>query len=340
MRGTVKNEGMDNHALNFKVFMRCMRGKGMPEHFSVFALILIALVGEIVLYPVLMQYSGVGYCALAVENAEASSSTDGVDVAVSFQNAGSKTITSASLEVEGNVLAEVNEQIPPGKGGSFVAQNPPGVWVCGSRKTGAIKVTYADGSSASFLVAIPVTGGAFNSGGQQPGSQQSGGQQSGGPSQKRVLISDTFDDGLSDWTLWGYTQAFAIETDAHGKPAPALHVYGNGPVGVKAGAAKTVSLPPGTTTISLVLTFDFNVQALPNEKVFPGNLWFRVDAGGSTLFDEQIYKADSVDSGWKSAEVQINLPQPAPDSLTLIIYMVDQSSKVQEFWLDNVVLDA
>jgi hypothetical protein len=26
--------------------------------------------------------------------------------------------------------------------------------------------------------------------------------------------------------------------------------------------------------------------------------------------------------------------------LTLIIYMVDQSSKVQEFWLDNVVLAA
>jgi len=326
----IKTEGMDNHALNFKVSARRMGGKGMPEHFSVFALILIALVGGIVLYPVLMQYSGVGYCALSVENAEASSSTGGVVVAVSFQNAGSKTITSASLEVDGNVLAEVNEQIPPGKGGSLVAQNPPGVWVCGSRKTGAIKVTYADGSSASFLVAIPVTGGAFNSGGQQ----------SGGPSQKRVLISDTFDGGLSGWTLWGYTQAFAIETDAHGKPAPALHIYGNGPVGVKAGAAKAVSLPPGTTAISLALTFDFNVQALPDKKAFPGNLWLRVDAGGSTLFDEQIYKADSADSGWKSAEVQINLPQPAPDSLTLIIYMVDQSSKVQEFWLDNVVLDA
>jgi hypothetical protein len=335
----IKAEGMDNHALNFKVSAGCMSGKSMPEHFSAFALILIALVGGIVLYPVLMQYSGVGYCALSVENAEASSSTGGVVVAVSFQNAGSKTITSASLEVDGNVLAEVNEQIPPGKGGSLVAQNPPGVWVCGLRKTGAIKVTYADGSSASFLVAIPVTGGVFNSGGQS-GGQQPGGQQLGGLSQKRVLISDTFDDGLSGWTLWGYTQAFAIETDAHGKPAPALHVYGNGPVGVKAGAAKAVSLPPGTTAISLALTFDFNVQALPDKKAFPGNLWLRVDAGGSTLFDEQIYRADSADSGWKSVEVQINLPQPAPDSLTLIIYMVDQSSKVQEFWLDNVVLAA
>jgi len=335
----IKTEGMDNHALYFKVFVRCMGGKGMPEHFSVFALILIALVGGIVLYPVLMQYSGVGYCALSVENAEASSSTGGVVVAVSFQNAGSKTITSASLEVEGNVLAEVNEQIPPGKGGSLVAQNPPGVWVCGLRKTGAIKVTYADGSSASFLVAIPVTGGAFNSGGQHSGGQQSGGQQSGGPSQKRVLISDTFDDGLSGWTLWGYTQAFAIETDAHGSLLLHCTFTETEPVGVKAGAAKTVSLPPGTTAISLALTFDFNVQALP-EKVFPWNLWLRVDAGGSTLFDEQIYKADSADSGWKSAEVQINLPQPAPNSLTLIIYMVDQSSKVQEFWLDNVVLDA
>jgi hypothetical protein len=106
---------MDNHALNFKVFARCMRGKSMPEHFSAFALILVALVGGIVLYPVLMQYSGVGYCALSVESAEASSSTGGVVVAVSFQNAGSKTITSASLEVDGNVLAELTNRYLQGK---------------------------------------------------------------------------------------------------------------------------------------------------------------------------------------------------------------------------------
>jgi len=296
----------------------------MTENHATLALVLVALIGGFLVYGLTSQYFKVGYCSLTVESAEACSSSDGV-VAVSFQNAGSKTITNVKLEISGVILAEASGPIPPGKGGSLVAKNPSGVWVCGSKKTGALRVSLADGSQASFLVTIPVRGSPFNPAGQQPGG--------------RVLLeSDTFDDGLGGWFLWGDAQAFAIETDAHGKPAPALHVYGNGPVGDKAGAAKTVSLPPGTTAISLALTFDFNVHALPEKGAFPGNLWLRVDAGGSTVYDEQIYEAESADSGWKSVEAQVALPQT--DSVTLIIYMVDKSDKVQEFWLDNVVISA
>ena len=297
----------------------------MAESHATLTLVLVALIGGLLTYGLASQHFKVGYCSLTVESAEACSSTGGVVVAVSFRNTGSKTITSVRLEVDGRVLAETSEPIPPGKGGSLVAQNPPGVWVCGSKKTGALKVTYSDGSQASFLAAIPVTGSPFSQGGQQTG-------------EKRVLFKDTFDEGLSGWSLWGYTQAFAIETDAHGKPAPSLHVYGNGPEGVKAGAAKTVSIQPGTTVVSLALTFDFNVHALPDKKTFPGNLWLRVEAGGAALYDEKIYEAGGADSGWKSAEAQIALPQPSPSSLTIIIYMVDQSSKLQEFWIDNVAM--
>ncbi len=298
----------------------------MSNHFAVFALILITLVSGLLLYNITAQYANVGNCTVSIENAEACSSVGGVVVAVSFQNAGSKTIKSVCLEVEGAVLAEVNEPIPPGRGASLVAYSPPGVWVCGMKKTGALKVTYADGGSASFLVIIPVTGSPFSQGGQQAGS-------------KRVLLSDTFDNGLNGWTLWGYTQSFAIETDPHGKPAPALHVYGNGPIGVKAGAAKTVSLPQGVSALSLAFTFDYNVHALPDQKAFPGNLWLRVDADGQTLYDEKVYEAKSADSGWKSVQAQITLSQQT-SSITIIIYMVDQSNKAQEFWLDNIFLDA
>ena len=298
----------------------------MHETQAAQALILITLIGGLVAYGLIPQYLSVD--CLTVENVEARSSTDGVVVAVSFQNVGGKTITAASLEVDGVIIAEIANPIPPGSGGSFVSINPPGIWVSGTKKTGLIRLEYADRSSASTAITVTVTGSPSGSG------------QGNGQGWRRLLLN-TFDDGdLNGWTLWGYAEAFAIEVDAHGKPRFSLHVYGNGPLGVKAGASKAVELPLGATSLSLSLAFDYNVHAPPDKKVFPGNLWLRVDAAGATLYEEEIYDGKSADSGWRDVKVYVRLPQTTTSHITLILYSVDQGDRVQEFWVDNVVLEA
>jgi len=318
----------------------------MAEVKATLTLAFIALVAGLAAYAPL-QLVNTGNCCLIVENAAASSSADGVVVAVSLRNYG-KTIENASLKVGDAVLAQVNGSIPHGKSVSLIIRNHPDRWVCGERKVGVFIVRYVDGSQAAFPVTIPVYGWApggnpaSGSAGDSTGNHGSAGEPSGSAAnppegQRFTLFFDTFEDGLNGWQLWGYTDGFIIETCPHGRPAPCLHVCGEGPEGVKVGAAKTVGVPAWVA--SLVFTLNFNVYAPPDQKLFPGNLWVRIDADGLTLYDCEVYEAKSACSGWKNIEVQVALPRPAC-SLTLIVYMMDQSSKVQEFWIDNVLLEA
>jgi len=340
------------------------------ENLSSLLLIAVVLIGSIAVYgaatPLLTQRSAT---VLAVESAEAQvNPTDAVAV-INVKNTAAKQIRLIELkvQVEGCDVAHFNVDVPPGSSYSLVLRNPPGRWTAGEVKNAAITAVFSDGSTASIVASIRVYGSGWVGaeenpiGGQSSGSQegspggstgspaggsqagnQTAGNQTGGSSGgqtggKTVIFADDFQNGLSGWQPWGTASGLAVEVDMHGKPSPSLHVYAGGSVGTLAGASKEVDVNLASPA-TLTFAFDYNVHALKDKGIFPGNLWVRVlGPSGNVLVDEKVYEATSADSGWKSATVTI---PPVTGRITLIVYMQILSSKGQEFWMDNAVLDA
>jgi len=341
------------------------------ENLSSLLLIAVVLIGSIAVYgvatPLLTQRSAT---ALAVESAEAQvNPTDAVAV-INVKNTAAKQIRLIELkvQVEGCNVADFNVNVPPGSSYSLVLRNPPGRWTAGEVKNAAVTAVFSDGSMASIVAPIKVYGtgwvgaeenpiGGQSSGsqegssggstgssaeGNQTGGSQTAGNQTGGSSGgqtggKTVIFADDFKNGLSGWRPWGTASGLAVEVDMHGKPSPSLHVYAGGSVGTLAGASKEVDVNLASPA-TLTFAFDYNVHALKDKDAFPGNLWVRVlGPSGDVLVDEKVYEAASADSGWKNASVTI---PPVTGRITLIVYMQILSSKGQEFWMDNVVLDA
>jgi len=299
----------------------------------------LALLGGLIAYNFTSTYlASQGSHAVLIVNANAALSPDGVILVVSIKNICQREVSSVTLELDGYVVATVEKAIPPGASASFTVMNPPSVWVYGASKGALLKATFTDKSTSTIIFPVSTVG--F----QSTVSDQTGnlGDRMGQPNPgRRILFLDTFDAGLSGWFLWGNPEGYNIEVSNHGKPAPCLHIFGNGPRGAVAGAAKNVRLPDNITTgqLTVQLMFDYNVHGLPDRGDFKGNLWLRIDGDGEMLFNVQIYDAKSACSGWGDAEARVVLPEPAPEILTLIIYTVDRSDRLQEFWIDNICLE-
>lgn len=289
--------------------------------------------------------------ALSVESAEAQTSPLEAVVAISVKNTGGKQLKMVALkvQVEGCDIAYFNVDVPPGGSCPIVLRNPPGKWAPGETKSAAVTAIFADGSEASTVASIRVHGSGWcgveanpetPSGGGVGGSVGESGEGVGGSVGESgggggVIFVDDFKNGLSGWRPWGSASGVTVEVDKHGKPSPCLHVHVPGQASSVAGAAKTVSVDLSSPAV-LCFAFDYNVHALKDGGVFPGNLWVMVlGPSGDVLVDERVYAAGSADSGWKYASVTI---PPVTGRLELIIYMHVQSSKGQEFWVDNVTL--
>ncbi|MEM3466853.1 MAG: hypothetical protein QW566_10325 [Candidatus Jordarchaeales archaeon] len=227
---------------------------------------------------------------------------------------------------------DFNVNMPPGSSYTLIMRNPPGRWVTGETKNAAITAVFSDGSTTSTIASIRVSGTGWFGIEENPQTGLSGNE-----SGKKVIFVDDFKNGLSGWRPWGNATGLAVEVDMHGKPSPCLHVYAPGQAGSLAGASKAADVN-FSSPATLHFTFDYNVHALKDRGVFPGNLWVRVlGPSGNMLVDEKVYEADSTDSGWDNATVTI---PPVTGRITLIIYAQILSLKGEDFWIDNVVLDA
>ena len=251
------------------------------------------------------------------------------------KNVGSRPITSLTLKIGGETLQFPNvspsRPLIPGQSASIVADLGEG-FLSGESYTVTVVAKGKGGGEVAEATTVKAAGG----GSPVWSPPASGGQEGGGQEEQIIyLFLDDFSGGLSGWALWGESDGFSIEIDNHGKPAPCLQVYGRGRLGAAVGAAKEVEV--GQAAGSAIIVFDFSVLARKDDRAFPGNLWVRLDADGSTVLDELVYDAKSAGSGWKSRQLTATLSQ-APQRLTLIFYMVVESTKTQEFWLDNVGL--
>jgi len=248
------------------------------------------------------------------------------------KNVGSKPIISLVLKVGGETLPFPNvspsRPLAPGQSASIVA-DLEGSFIAGESYRITVIARSKDGSDVAYATTAMAVGGGSPVWSPPESGSQEGGQQT------IYLFLDDFSSGLSGWALWGESDGFSIEIDSHGKPAPCLHVYGRGRLGAAVGASKTVEV--GRAAGSAIIVFDFNALARRDERAFPGNLWVRLEADGSTVLDELVYDAKSAGSGWKSRQLTVSLSR-APRKLTLIFYMVVESTKTQEFWVDNVGL--
>lgn len=277
-----------------------------------------------------------------VESASISRDIAGISTfTCTVKNVGSKPITSIILKVRGEILPFPNvapsRPLMPGQSASIVV-DLEGDFLVGESYAISITAKCEDGSEVAYATTARVIGAGSPvwspPQGGSGGSQESPSSQEGGQ-QITYIFFDGFSDGLSGWALWGEADGFSIETDRHGKPAPCLHVYGRGRLGAAVGAAKEVEV--NQSAGMAIIVFDFNALARKDDRAFPGNLWVRLDADGSTVLDELVYDAKSAGSGWKSRQLTATLSQ-APRQITLIFYMVVESTKTQEFWLDNVGL--
>jgi hypothetical protein len=313
------------------------KGRGSSNVVASLIAAFLTLLGGLIAYnAALTLLMRQGTHAILMVDAKAALSPDGVILTVSIKNICRMEVLSATLELDGNVVAAAGA-IPPGASRSFVVKNPPGVWVPGTSRACLLKATFADKSTSAIIFSVPAIGSLKFSG--QTGHSGPNDQSDQANPGRRILFFDSFDAGFSGWFLWGNPEGYTIEVSNHGKPAPSLHVFGNGPRGVAAGAAKNVELPADITVLLVQLGFDYNTHAPPERGNFPGNLWLRIDGDGKMLFNAQIFGGKSADSGWKDVELCVVLPHPSPEILTLIIYTVDESDRLQEFWIDNVYLE-
>lgn len=288
---------------------------------------------------------------IAVENAAISKGTSGLaDFVCTVKNVGRNSIVRVSVQLAGEPEIDFPNISPsrplhPGQSASIIISLNPENYLVGNTYAAKIKAVSSDGSTLAYAMSVPCKGvggsqiwnppqgGQHSEQGQQPPEQ---GQEQGQRASELVLLRDGFDDGsLSGWRLWGDADGYQIDVVNHGRPAPCLYVGGNGPRGARVGAAKTVDVPENLE--NMTITFNYNVFALKDGGVFPGNLWLRIEADGEAVYDEQIYEAKSAGSGWKREEAVITLAK-APRNITVIFYMVDESDKEQMFWLDNIEL--
>lgn len=314
------------------------------ENLSTITLLAVVLVGSLAVFSIVMPiFNQRTVAALAVDSAEAQVSPTDAVVAINVRNTGGKQLRMVELkvQVEGCDVMDFNVDMPPGGTYTLIMRNPPGRWVAGETKNAAITAIFSDGSTTATIASVRVSGTGWFGIEENPqmglSGNESGGNSGGESSGKKVIFMDDFKNGLSGWRPWGNATGLAVEVDMHGKPSPCLHVYAPGQVGSLAGASKTADVNLSSPA-TLYFTFDYNVHALKDRGVFPGNLWVRVlGASGNVLVDEKAYEADSADSGWKNATVTV---PPVTGRITLIIYARILSSKGQDFWIDNVVLDA
>lgn len=245
------------------------------------------------------------------------------------------TVRVKAITSDGSILAYATTAACKGVGGSQIWTPPP------AQSNNMPSQGGSQGDSSSNNGSQPPAQGGSSGEGSSESSQSepSQGGSGGGQSSRSstyVLFRDMFDDrSLSGWRLWGDTAGYTIAVVNHGRPAPCLYVGGNGPRGARVGAAKTVSVPEGLENATI--TFNYNVLALKDGGIFPGNLWLRIDADDEKIFDEKIYEAKSSGSGWRRDEATIKFTG-TPRNITVIFYMIDESDKAQEFWLDNIEL--
>jgi hypothetical protein len=293
---------------------------------------------NIVIHALRAQGGGV---KIWVEGASIARDITGVaTLTCTIKNVGVEPITSLTLKVGGETLFFPNvapsRPLMPSQSASIVTDLEGGV-LAGESYTITIIARGEGGSEVAHVMTVKAAGG----GGpvwSPPGSGGFSGGEAGGSRGGQQIIYLFFDDfksGLSGWMLWGEFSGFSIEVDSHGKPAPCLHVYGRGRVGAAVGAFKEVEV--NQSAGSAIIIFDFNVLARKDDGAFPGNLWVRLDADGVTVLNELVYDAKSAGSGWKSSQLSAFLSW-APRKLTLIFFMVIESAKTQDFWLDNIGL--
>lgn len=317
--------------------------------FASIILIVVAFFGGFIIHHAFTAFihSSQPSSMLLVEDASITKGTTGLAVfTCTVKNIGGGSITRITVQLGDESEADYPNVSPsnplnPGQSASIVLSLDG--WKYAVGKTYMVKLiaylsdgsifahattAFCKGVNPSPTWAPPQNGGDGWSGGGGLGSQ----------SASITLIDDDFSGGsLSGWSLWGDGQGYNIEVDRHGRPAPCLHVYGNGCRGAHVGAAKTVSIPEMLLPDNVNLRFDFNVHALKDDEAFPGNLWLRIEADGQVAFEGQIYDAESAGSGWRSSQAVVNFTESS-NTITLIFYMIDESGKIQEFWIDNVVL--
>lgn len=341
--------------------------RGISPIFSSIIILVIAVLGSTTVLYFTSQAITTSQPAnvFVVENAVVSRGLSGpAEFVCTVKNVGRNPIVRLSVQLADEPeydFPDVSSLRPlnPGQSASIIISTDPNKYVVGNTYIIKVKAVTSDGSSLAYTTTAPCRGAGGSptwtpppaqsqaqggSGGQsedgesggQGGGGGSGGQGGGGGSNVLILFCDGFNDRtLSEWRLWGDTAGYIIAIVNHGRPAPCLYVGGNGPRGARVGAAKTVSVPEGLR--SATVAFNYNVMALKDGGLFPGNLWLRIDADGETVFNEKIYDAKSVGSGWKSEEAAITFAK-APRNITVIFYMIDESDKTQEFWLDNIEL--
>lgn len=297
------------------------------ENLSTLSLLIIVVACSLIFYGTITQTQRLHRVGIIVaESAEAFVSPNSAVVLINVKNVASIQLRTVVICIDSNDVAEFKVDLHPGASHTLILRDPLGFWFGGQTKKVVVTAFFADGSETSTLTSIRVHGTAWAGVESKPPAEQH--------SEKVVFFMDSFKEGLSEWHPWGNATALVVEVDRHGKPSPCLHIFASG-VNSLAGASKTVNVNLNTPA-TLNFTFDYNIHAPKVGNVFPGNLWVRVlSSTGSVLVDEEVYEAESTDSGWKSATV---ITPPVSGEITLIVYARLQSPKGQDTWVDNAVL--